>query len=277
MMWVIDEGCYVGEHHTWNRAAQFADGLFETLIIKNGEILALQHHVNRMQGGCNILNLQMPEEGLVAVFERCKKTLLDESGLNDATLKLIARRADSARGYSYDNNQMVFTAFLSVASPLSASCYKEGVELQYCQTQCSVQVQLAGLKHLNRLENVLARNELQNDVFEGLMFNAFGNLIEGTMSNVFFEKDGVLHSPLLDVSGVKGVMRDLILKYCEQSNIEVQEYDINKNNIAVFDSMFICNSLIGVLPVKKIEQKIFTIGSVTKSLFTAWRGGELYE
>lgn len=277
MMWVIDEGRYVGEHNAWNRAAQFADGLFETLIIKNGEILALQHHVNRMQRGCNILNLQVPEEGLVAVFERCKKTLLHESGLNDATLKVIARRADSARGYSYDNNQMVFTAFLSVTSPLNASYYEEGVELQYCQTQCSVQVQLAGLKHLNRLENVLARNELRSDVFEGLMFNAFGNLIEGTMSNVFFEKDGVLHTPLLDVSGVKGVMRDLVFEYCEQNNIEVQEYDMNKNNIAVFDSMFVCNSLIGVLPVKKIEQKIFTIGSVTKSVYTVWRGGELYE
>jgi 4-amino-4-deoxychorismate lyase len=277
MMWVIDEGRYLGEHNTWNRAAQFADGLFETLIIKNGEILALQHHVNRMQSGCNILNLQVPEEGLVAVFERCKKTLLDESVLNDATLKVIARRADSARGYSYDNNQMVFTAFLSVASPLSDSYYKEGVELQYCQTQCSVQAQLAGLKHLNRLENVLARNELRSDVFEGLMFNAFGNLIEGTMSNVFFEKDGVLHTPLLDVSGVKGVMRDLVFEYCELNNIEVQECEMNKNNIAVFDSMFVCNSLIGVLPVKKIEQKIFTIGSVTKSVCTAWRGGELYE
>lgn len=273
----MDEGRFLGEHQTWNRASQFADGLFETLVIHSGEFLALQQHVNRMQRGCDALNLQLPEEGLKAVFESCKKTLLDESGLSNATLKLIARRADSARGYSYENNKMVFTAFLSVSSPLGTSYYEEGVELQYCETQCSIQTQLAGLKHLNRLENVLARNELHGDAFEGLMMNAFGNVIEGTMSNVFFEKDGILHTPILDVSGVEGVMRELVIQYCNRNNIEVRQYDIEKDSITAFDSMFICNSLIGVLPVKKIEQKLFTIGSITKSLFAAWRGGELYE
>lgn len=276
-MWVMDEGHYIGEHQAWNRASQFADGLFETIVIKNGDCLAMQYHVNRMKHGCAVLNFQMPEQGLKCVFEEYKKTLLEKSGLNNGTFKIMARRADSARGYSYDNNQMVFTAFLSSSAPLPLDHYENGVDVQYCQTQCSIQTQLAGLKHLNRLENVLAKNELQKNVFEGLMINAFGNVIEGTMSNVFFEKDGILHTPLLDVSGVKGVMRELIIQYCGQKNIEVRECNMGENTATDFDSMFVCNSLVGVLPVKKIEQKLFKIGSITKNLLAAWRDGKLYE
>lgn len=276
-MWVMDAVQYLGEHQTWNRASQFADGLFETLVVKKGDCLALQYHVNRMKYGCQVLNLQVPEQGLESVFEEFKKTLLEKSGLRCGTLKIIARRADSARGYSYDNNQMVFTAFLTPPAVLPTERYENGVDLQYCQAQCSIQAQLAGLKHLNRLENVLARNELQEDVFEGLMMNAFGNIVEGTMSNVFFEKDGILHTPLIDVSGVKGVMRELIIRYCGQHNIEVRQCNMDKKSMTGFESMFVCNSLVGVLPVKKVEQKIFKIGSVTKNLLAAWRDGKLYE
>lgn len=276
-MWVIDEGRYLGEHQTWNRAAQFADGLFETLVVRDGEYLALAQHVSRMRHGCDILNLQLPEQGLLSVFEEYKKVLLDQAGLSNGTLKIMARRADSARGYSYDNNQIVFTAFLSQGSSLSAGFYDKGVSLQYCQTQCSIQAQLAGLKHLNRLENVLAKNELQAGIFEGLMSNAFDYVVEGTMSNVFFEKNGKLITPDLDVSGVKGVMRALIIKYCEKHDINVQQCNIKKESIADFNSMFVCNSLVGVLPVQQVEKKLFTIGPITTDLLKAWRGGELYE
>lgn len=276
-MWVMDDGQYLGEHKTWNRASQFGDGLFETLVVREGEILALQQHVNRMEQGCEVLNLQQPSQGLYKVFEGCKQTLLEKTGLNSGTLKIIARRADSARGYSYDNNQMVFTAFFTQSVASTKESHVHGVNMQHCQTQCSIQPQLAGLKHLNRLENVLAKSELSPNNFEGLMCNAFGYIVEGTMSNVFFEKKGQLFTPKLDVSGVQGVMRGLLMKYCEQHEIPVQECNIKKDVLEDFDSMFVCNSLIGVVPVKQLDQKIFPIGSITKNLLKAWCDGELYE
>jgi 4-amino-4-deoxychorismate lyase len=126
---------------------------------------------------------------------------------------------------------------------------------------------MAGLKHFNRLENVLARNEwIDNSIAEGLMLDDHGNVIEGTMSNVFAAKDGELHTPQLNRAGVSGVMRAHVINLAKQQNLIVHEHDISLSTLRQMDEVFLTNSLIGIWPVKKIQATDFTVGRITQLL-----------
>lgn len=273
-MWVIESDQYLGEVPAWNRAWQFGDGLYETLKVKDGKISALNLHVKRMEKGCAVLNLQLPPSGLESLFTQQVSELVKQSKLQDAAVKVIARRQDSNRGYGYQDNSAVFTFMLNPLPNYVQDIYEQGITAQWCDTQCSMQKQLAGLKHLNRLENVLAKKELDASCFEGLMCNAQGNVIEGTMSNVFMESDGKLHTPKLDVSGIAGVMREQVLQYCQANHLKVTIKDITPAEVESADGLFVCNSLMGIVPITNLKDRNnnkqeYKIGALTKSLMAA--------
>ena len=128
-----------------------------------------------------------------------------------------------------------------------------GITATICETPVSMNTALAGMKHLNRLDNVLARNEWNDSaVAEGFMFDNQGHIIEGTMSNVFCVLGTELYSPLLEQCGVAGVMRQKVIDIAGTLNIPVNIVDISKDNFLQMDAVFITNSLIGIWPVKKI-------------------------
>ena len=276
-MWVIDDQQYLGQLYGFSRAAQFADGLFETMVVKKGQIQGLNYHAQRLGSGCLRLNIKLPDKNLAELFIAYTHKFVELSGLESGVLKVIVSRGDSQRGYGYDDLiTPKVTAFFNPLPQYEAKLYEQGVSVKSLTTECSIQQQTAGLKHLNRLENVLAKKELGAQAFEGLMFNHLGFVIEGTSSNVFFEKNNQLFTPKLNLSGVVGVMRSGIINYARSQNIQINIDDIARTQLDQFEQGFICNSVMGIMPIEKLDGRSFKIGPQTKAMQAAWKDGVVY-
>jgi len=145
-------------------------------------------------------------------------------------------------------------------------------DLFLCEQQASINENLAGLKHLNRLENVLARNEWADTrststIIDGLMLNANQYIIEGTMSNVFAVKNKTLYTPDLMYSGINGIMRDVIMASAIQANIITSIVNVTLNDFLAMDEVFICNSLIGIKSVNNLLNSSYQQKEITESIF----------
>lgn len=242
-----------------DRAVQYGDGVFETIAWRQGKLELWPQHLARMQRGCRRLGMPVVDEKLwLDDIKRLPRA-------DQAVIKLIQSRGACGRGYRYSAATAPTRIVSLHAWPdYPASWAEQGVNLRLCQTPISVNSALAGIKHLNRLDNVLARNEWQDaDIAEGLMCNAAGQVIEGTMSNVFAVKNNVLLTPSLQQAGVYGVMREQVMALARAQSIPVRECDITPAELLTMDELFLTNSLIGIWPVIQLEQQRFDAGKIT--------------
>jgi len=230
-----------------DRGFQYGDGLFETITYKNNQLQLWKEHLQRLNDSCDRLSLKKVDESLW--LEDVKKLDLD----NDSVIKLSLSRGNSARGYRYDEESNVTRVTASFDLPSYPEDNQSGINAIICKTPVSMNTALAGMKHLNRLDNVLARNEWNDKaITEGFMLDNQGHIIEGTMSNVFCVLGAELYSPQLEQCGVAGIMRQQVIDIAEDLNIPVNIVDISKPNFMQMDAVFITNSLIGLWPVKTI-------------------------
>jgi 4-amino-4-deoxychorismate lyase len=248
-----------------DRGFQYGDGIFETIAYKNGQLQLWDEHMQRMQQSAERLSIPMADKSLW--LEDIKKLNLSD----DAIIKLTLTRGVSGRGYAYGINGVTSRISAVYSWPEYAESNSLGVTACICETPVSVNSALAGIKHLNRLDNVLARNEWSDiHITEGFMLDHNRHVIEGTMSNVFCVLDDELYTPSQEGSGVAGVMRQHVMKLAEQNNISVNVIDISEQNFLHMDSVFITNSLIGIWPVTKIlaedQQYNFSIAEQAKIL-----------
>ena len=146
-----------------------------------------------------------------------------------------------------------------------------GVRLYACQSRLSRQPALAGLKHLNRLEQVLARREWHDPrYFEGLMLDTEHHVIECVSSNLFMAHDGGLFTPGLEQCGVGGVLRRLIIDDLAPAlGLEVEVTSLTIKDLMDADEIFLCNSVIGVLPVIEYASGRWPPGPLTRRLQAA--------
>lgn len=245
-----------------DRAVQYGDGLFETIALRNGQLELWAQHMARMRLGCQRLNLPLIDEQI---------WLNDIAQLRvsgNAVIKLLQSRGVGGRGYYY-NDDIKSTRVVCVHDwPNYPQQWSEqGVTVCVCQTPVSANKSLAGIKHLNRLDNVLARNEWHDtQIAEGLMADHAGNVIEGTMSNLFAVKNNILFTPVLNDAGVRGVMRDHIVGVARSHQLSVNECAIKMHDLFAMDELFLTNSIIGIWPVTKLEHKQFSAGALTQKL-----------
>jgi 4-amino-4-deoxychorismate lyase len=157
--------------------------------------------------------------------------------------------------------------------------WQQGVAARVCRLRLGLNPSLAGIKHLNRLEQVLARAEWGDDgIQEGLLLDYEGFLVEGVMSNVFLVSAGRLRTPLLDRCGVAGVMRGLVIAGARESGLAVEETRIRIEEALVADEIFLTNSIIGLWPVSALEGRTFPVGEISRLLadkIDAWADAEL--
>ncbi len=251
-----------------DRGLQYGDGLFETLEIYQGRPLFWSLHMQRLIEGCQRLGMPEPDLALLEqeawrLSENCPR----------GVLKLMITRGCGGRGYRPPEKPDI-TRLLSLHPwpDYADNLSQQGINLIFCRTRLGLNPDLAGMKHLNRLEQVLARNEWrQSDIHEGLMSNIQGEIIEGTMSNVFFVSENVLFTPSLAQAGVKGIVRRLVMQLAEQLSIPCQETSVNADRLLAADEIFITNSIIGLWPVKQLEPVRFTPGPLTRQLQQAYR------
>jgi 4-amino-4-deoxychorismate lyase len=244
-----------------DRAIQFGDGVFRTMKVTAGQIEFWPQQYAKLVSDCARLGIAAPSEATL-LADIAQLAGLDHT-TSDYSIKIIVTRGESARGYmtpaNIASNRIVQRAALPVYLP---SLYTEGAVLRVCETRASWQPALAGVKHLNRLENVLARREWSDTaIFDGLMLDRDGFVIEGVMSNVFALINGVWSTPKLNHSGVAGVYREMLLKIKGCSDIPAVECDLQLTDLYAADAIFVSNSLAGCVPVRAIEQHCFSIES----------------
>jgi 4-amino-4-deoxychorismate lyase len=252
-----------------DRGFQYGDGLFETIAIRNGEPRLWQYHVERLAKGCELLGIQMPPEdelaeGLMHALQQSRVPTAY------AVAKIIVTSGGGRRGYgrSFADSPTVLTSAFQ-AVPLALESYKDGIDTIICETRLASHSVTAGHKTLNRLEQVLARSELvETDVFEGLTMDADGNIICGTMSNVFFVNDTSISTPPLDECGVLGVMRRHVISSLKEHGIKVEILPFAASKLATVDEVFLSNSQFGVLPVKGCMQMRWSVGAATRNVMS---------
>ncbi len=262
-----------------DRAVQYGDGLFETMRVCDQRIPLLTRHLNRLEFGCQRLGIAVNMTQLANDLQHYLLTLPVKKSF---VLKLIVSRGSGARGYRPQKIAEPTVAMRAYAySAPSNDQINNGVNARLCSTPLGCNPALAGMKHLNRIEQVLARAEWHDlEVFEGIMLDVNGYVIEGTMSNLFFVRDQTLFTPELSQCGVAGVMREELLAYfSRQSAKTAVEGRFNFQHLANASEVFITNSVIGVLSLRACEHLHWRTGEFANnarkhidSLFTAENG-----
>ena len=260
--WLID-GRPARQVDIEDRGLAYGDGLFETIAIRDGRPRFLDRHLARLARGCEVLGLAAPDPGLVA-----KEIDQLAVGRERASAKLILTRGPGPRGYAPPPGARPTRALgVFEAGRQDPGPARSGARLRYCWTAVSESPALAGLKTLNRLDQVLARAEWDDPgIDEGLMRAPDGRVVCGTMTNLFVVIDEQLCSPALDRAGIAGVMRELVLQAAEDHGELVVIRDIGMQELEQASECFVCNSQIGLWPVRSIDAAAYPVGPVTRTL-----------
>ena len=245
-----------------DRAIHYGDGLFETIAVRDGCIEYWQRHMQRLVSGCERLNIPMPDASLL--LNETRQLVNKQQGV----IKIIISRGEGGRGYRAPNvaNPKRVIGFYPLPQ-YPVEFQQQGIQLTVCKTPLGLNPVLAGMKHLNSLEQVLARSEWDDGkIAEGLMLDINGNVIEGTMSNLFFVRDGQLCTPVLSNSGVAGIVRDVVIECCQQLNISLSQGSYGLDDVLAADELFVTNSVISIWPVKQLLKSSYPLGPVTQQL-----------
>lgn len=249
-----------------DRGFHYGDGLFETFEVLDGKPLFFERHYQRLQRGCQTLLIPCPD---FDVLRAEAWALAGDS--QHAVLKLIVTRGSGGRGYRQPQPISPTRLFSLHPHPAYPEAWQtQGINLRLCHKRLALNPDLARIKHLNRLEQVLARAEWSDDdIQEGLMLDAEGFVVEGTMSNVFIVKQGEILTPFLDRCGIAGIVRGLLFDAAESLALTLRETRLTLDDVHDADELFLSNAVIGLWPVKRFEQRRFNVGPVTRSL-QAW-------
>lgn len=257
-----------------DRGFSYGDGLFETILVVGTILPFKQLHWQRLQRGCErlgiVLDVNLLEQYIDKLLQHLSKS--DGNSQQKSILKIIVTRGMGKRGYK-PSTGAIPTIVLQLSKKPEPIDYNDGVALCLCKHRLGLNPSLAGIKHLNRLDNILASMEIDSEKYqEGLIFDLNDNLIEAVSRNVFIIKDEELITPILDNCGVAGVARDLILeKYRQQLSLLTKEKPITRDELFNADEVFLTNSIDGVWPVKSIEDKKIPVGPAAQKLQQIWQ------
>jgi 4-amino-4-deoxychorismate lyase len=256
---------------TSDRGLLYGDGLFETIAVRNGRACSWQRHMARLQAGCERLGMPVVDTAQLA---RETDELLADAG--HGVLKIIVTRGSGGRGYRIPE-KMAPSRILQLHPwpEFPAAAAQSGVAARLCAARLCHNPVLAGIKHLNRLDQVLARREWDDpQIAEGLLLDPHGHLVEGTMSNLFLVRQGTLLTPDLRGCGVAGIMRSIILDLAERLPLPVKICALDIQDLQTADEVFLCNSLIGIWPVITVDGRPFCKGDITIRMQQLLQTGE---
>lgn len=240
---------------TQDRGFLYGDGVFETVRYRNGKLLLWELHRSRLLRSCEMLAIPLHiDEFDALIFES-----LAYAPAHDCILKIIVTRGDGGRGYAPPKmpRASIILQWHTLPQGIQESA-RQGIDCIYCDHPLSGNPVTAGIKHLNRLDQVMASIQLSQAadrfpaVREGLMCDADGNVVEGTRSNIFVMINGTLCTPDLSNAGVMGVMRSYLIEQIREAGISVEIRPVRKQELSLASELFVCNSVFGVWPVARI-------------------------
>lgn len=242
-----------GQISPLDRGFAYGDGIFRTMHYVQGKVQSWELHYRKLLEDCNRLDIVCPTaEVLLSDVDRL---LADDA--SEAVVKIIVTRGEGSRGYAVpalaQPNRVVIRAALPEYPPTNLT---HGVSLHLCELRLAHQPRLAGIKHLNRLDNVLARMEWNTAEFaDGVLLDMDGHVIECTMSNLFIRSGQRLLTPDLTRCGVAGITRQRILELAPQLELEPGVALLSLAEVMAADELVICNSLFGAWQVTNFNQR----------------------
>ncbi len=260
-MWIDghETECLPGD----DRGLAYGDGLFETLAVIGGRVRHAEAHLDRLEAGCRRLGIAPPARATLAA-----ELAGHARDRERAVLKLILTRGSGGRGYAPPRlAEPRWIVRLADWPDRPHTLWREGLVMRICETRLAIQPRLAGIKHLNRLEQVLARAEWDDpEIHEGLVRDTEGRVIEGVMSNLFFRRGGTWHTPALERCGVAGVTRQRVLEAAGEEGLGVHVGDYDLEAVLGAEAAFACNTLLGVCPVRRIGERDYGVHPETRRL-----------
>ncbi len=253
----------------FDRGFQYGDGLFETLLIDDQQPLFWNEHIERLEEGCRRLDIPPPDRSILQ-----QEALELSRGAEQGVLKMMLTRGRGDRGY-LPPFPVHPTRVLSLhpLPPQLEQRRQEGVKVRLCHTPLGINPALAGVKHCNRLEQIMARREWSDaDVYEGLMCDIEGWLVEGTATNLFWRRSERVFTPRLDRCGVAGVIRGWVMKQLREWKMNVNEVRESPEGLLETDEVFLTNSVIGIVPVVAwvCREHDWPVGEMTRRLQAVW-------
>jgi len=246
-----------------DRGLMYGDGVFRTFRAQGGMPLGWARQWRKLVADCTALGIPYPEESLVR--DEVSRLLAETP---DCAVKIVITRGVGQRGYSLPDDPVPTRVVMISPLPTYPEYYaREGVVVHLCDLRLAAQPRLAGVKHLNRLENVLARMEWQDpNVAEGLLRDEAGNAVEGVMSNLFVCHNNALITPELSRCGVAGVTRERVLEWAARRGVSAEVRNVPLEEVLAADEVFLCNSLVGIWPVRKLAGQEWGKGPLTTAL-----------
>jgi 4-amino-4-deoxychorismate lyase len=260
---ILVNGAPKGEVSAMDRGLAYGDGVFRTFRARRGRPLHWARQFAKLARDCAALGISPPA---AETLERDVVTAC--AGEADCAIKIIVTRGAARRGYAYAPGAVPTCIVLGEALGDRAAVHAEsGVSVRLCALRLSHQAALAGVKHLNRLENVIARAEWSDPaIAEGILLDLEGQVVGGTMTNVFVVRSGIVMTPPLDRCGVAGVTRDRVIEAARALSLSCSVRALSWADVLDSEEAFLVNSLAGVWPVRAIEGVERTPGRVTRAI-----------
>jgi len=249
-----------------DRGLAYGDGLFETIAVRAGRPCLWPEHRERLRIGCDRLGLPRPPEALLR--DEIRRLVV---GCEAATLKLILTRGRGPRGYRPPDPPRPSRILLRYSPSIVPDTWPPpAVTVKLCATRLGISPVLAGIKHLNRLEQVLARSEWDDPhIAEGLMCDGAGALVCGTTTNLFLLRDGAIVTPLLDRAGVAGTVRSRLMREAGTRGAALREMRLHPEDLVHADGAFLTNALIGCRPIQRVDDQDLDPSAVPSDLLAA--------
>ncbi|MDP2561682.1 aminodeoxychorismate lyase [Psychrobium sp. 1_MG-2023] len=246
-----------------DRGLAYGDGLFTTMLVEKGQCCLFERHLARLQNG--IKQLAMSQIDFGQLIEQLT-SLANE--IEHGVIKVIITRGQGVRGYSSLGCDTPSVIVSHSAYPTSYDDYiKHGLNLGVSTIALGLNPLTAGIKHLNRLEQVLVRQQIDQEQWaDAVVLDCQGYVVETNMANLFWVSDGTVKLPALDFAGVDGVMRQHILAYLKQQQIPYEIDRFRLGSLVSAEEIFISNSLIKVVPITAIAEHAYSIGPITQQL-----------
>jgi len=248
-----------------DRGLQYGDGLFETMSVRDGHARFVGWHLERLVEGARRLALPLPDPA------RLQDEIARAWPVGRGVVKVVWTRGVGDRGYRPPADPEPTCIVAGHEWPAwQPAVWSEGVCLRYCRTRLARNPLLAGIKHLNRLEQVLARAEWDDEqIAEGLMLDNLGHVISGTRSNLFAVIAGQLVTPPVDQCGVAGIMRRAVCAWARDHASPVVERVVRPDELDDASELMVTNALIGAWPVRELAGRRIPVGPLA-ARFNAW-------
>ena len=239
-----------------DRTFNYGDGVFTTMCVSNGHVELLPYHLRRLTHDTNVLGIAIDIPSLSdAIDHAVAVEATSGANANRFVLKVHVSAGTGGRGYARDPHAKAIVRLTAHPYPASyETLWSSGITAMCAETRMAVQPLFAGVKHMNRLEQVFIKQEIARtpNAQDALVFDTEGNVVESSAGNVFFYQNDTWHTPVIDKAGVNGVVRQCLIEHMRASNTPVVEGNYSRNDIESAHAIAITNAVVGVMWVSNL-------------------------